>query len=195
MAAILKKNSQLPLYAKTKTNLTQMKNGSSRKDFLVKAVLLTTGIALTPKLIYSQDQDKPKPIDSKIVNEFVKIAHSDFDQVKEMLKQYPSLLNSSWDWGGGDFETALGAAGHMGRKDIANFLLSIGARADIFVLTMLGKTEVVKGMLRDYPSLLNAKGPHGFTLLHHALKGGKESEELVDHFQSLGLKETLIKSI
>jgi ankyrin repeat protein len=172
-----------------------MKNGSSRKDFLVKAIVLTTGIALTPKLIYAQDQDKPKPIDSKIVNEFVKIAHSDFDQVKEMLKQYPSLLNSSWDWGGGDFETALGAAGHMGRKDIANFLLSNGARADIFVLTMLGKTELVKGMLRDYPSLLNAKGPHGFTLLHHALKGGKESEELVDHFKSLGLKETLIKSI
>jgi len=50
-------------------------------------------------------------------------------------------------------------------------------------------------MLRDYPSLLNAKGPHGFTLLHHSLKGGKESEELVDHFKSLGLKETLIKSI
>lgn len=95
--------------------------------------------------------------------------------------------------GAGDFETALGAAGHMGLKETANFLLSLGARADIFVLTMLGKTDIVKAILKDYPSLLNSKGPHGFTLLHHAEKGGKESEELVAHFQSLGLTETFIK--
>jgi len=50
-----------------------------------------------------------------------------------MLAEYPLLLNSSWDWGGGDFETALGAAGHMGLKDTANFLISQGARVDIFV--------------------------------------------------------------
>lgn len=170
-----------------------MKNKSTRKDFLLKGIMLTTGIALTPKLIFADSQDKPSPIDSKIVNEFVKVAHSDFDKVKDMLMQYPLLLNASWDWGGGDYETAIGAAGHMGRKDIADFLLSNGARADIFVLTMLGKTEIVKAMLEAYPALLNSKGPHGFTLLHHAVKGGKESEELVKYFQSLGLKETFIK--
>ena len=170
-----------------------MKNVSTRKEFLLKGIMLTTGIALTPKLIYAQHQEKPNPIDTKIVNEFVKVAHSDLDKVKDMLKQYPLLLNSSWDWGGGDFETALGAAGHMGRKDIADFLLSNGARADIFVLAMLGKTEIVKAMLRDFPSLLNSNGPHGFTLLHHAVKGGKDSEELVSHLKSLGLKETFIK--
>lgn len=170
-----------------------MKNKSTRKDFLLKGIMLTTGIALTPKLIFADSQEKPSPIDSKIVNEFVKVAHSDFDKVKDMLMQYPLLLNASWDWGGGDYETAIGAAGHMGRKDIADFLLSNGARADIFVLTMLGKTEIVKAMLLAYPALLNSKGPHGFTLLHHAVKGGKESEELAKHFQSLGLKETFIK--
>ncbi len=170
-----------------------MNNVSTRKDFLLKGLMLTTGIALTPKLFYAQNQEKPNQIDTKIVNEFVKVAHSDLDKVKDMLKQYPLLLNSSWDWGGGDFETAIGAAGHMGRKDIANFLLLNGARADIFVLAMLGKTEIVKSMLRDYPTLLNSNGPHGFTLLHHAKKGGKESEELVSHLQSLGLKETIIK--
>jgi hypothetical protein len=170
-----------------------MKNISTRKDFLLKGIMLTTGIALTTKLIFAESQEKPSPIDSKIVNEFVKVAHSDFDKVKDMLTQYPLLLNASWDWGGGDYETAIGAAGHMGRKDIADFLLSNGARADIFVLTMLGKTEIVKAMLEAYPALLNSKGPHGFTLLHHAVKGGKESEELVKHFQSLGLKESFIK--
>jgi ankyrin repeat protein len=170
-----------------------MKNGSTRKDFLLKGIMLSTGIALTPKHIFALNQEKPAQIDSKIVNEFVKVAHADLDKVKDMLKQYPLLLNAAWDWGSGDFETALGAAGHMGRKDIADFLISNGARADIFVLTMLGKTEIVKAMLQAFPALLNSQGPHGFTLLHHAAKGGKDSEELVKHLQSLGLKETFIK--
>jgi len=170
-----------------------MKNIATRKDFLLKGIMLTTGLTLATKKIFALNQEKPAPIDTKIVNEFVKVAHADLDKVKDMLKQYPLLLNAAWDWGGGDFETALGAAGHMGRKDIADFLLSNGARADIFALTMLGKTEIVKATLQAYPTLLNSQGPHGFTLLHHAVKGGKDSEELVKHLQSLGLKETFVK--
>ena len=106
-----------------------------------------------------------------------------------MLEEYPLLLNASWDWGGGDFETALGAAGHMGLKETANYLLQKGARADIFVLTMLGKTDIVKSTIKEFPSLLNSLGPHGFTLLHHAEKGGKDSEDLLAFFQSSGMKE------
>jgi len=170
-----------------------MKEVTSRKEFLTKSILFTSGIMLAPKLVYPQKQEPPKGIDPKIVYEFVNIAHKDFDKVKEMIKEYPLLLNSSWDWGGGDFETAIGAAGHMGLKDIANFLISLGARTDIFVLTMLGKTDIVKATLKAYPHLLNSKGPHGFTLLHHAEKGGKESEELAKHFKSLGLTETFSK--
>ncbi|NOT38121.1 MAG: ankyrin repeat domain-containing protein [Saprospiraceae bacterium] len=144
-------------------------------------------------MVFSQNTEKPAQIDPKIVKEFVKVAHSDFDKVKEMLKEQPLLLNASWDWGGGDFETALGAAGHMGLKDMANFLISLGARTDIFVLTMLGKTDIVKALLKAYPGLLNSQGPHGFTLLHHAEKGGKDAEKLLKHLQKLGLKETFIK--
>ncbi|MDI9337973.1 MAG: ankyrin repeat domain-containing protein [Alphaproteobacteria bacterium] len=169
-----------------------MNNLISRKDFLNKGFLFSTGIALMPNLAFSQNKEKPAPIDPKIVNEFVKVAHSDFDKVKEMIKAQPLLLNASWDWGGGDFETALGAAGHMGLKDTANFLISLGARTDIFVLTMLGKTEIVKSLLKAYPNLLYSIGPHGFTLLHHAKKGGKEAEKLLKYIQKLGLKETFI---
>ena len=100
-------------------------------------------------------------------------------KVKEMLSVQPLLLNSSWDWGGGDFETALGAAGHMGLKETASYLLDKGARTDIFVLTMLGKTAIVKSMLNEFPALLNSAGPHGFTLLHHAEKGGKEGGRII----------------
>lgn len=166
---------------------------TSRKNFLKKGLLLSAGISLSPNLAFSQAKETPSPIDPKIVNEFVKVAHSDFDKVKEMLKEYPLLLNASWDWGDGDFETAIGAAGHMGQKEMANFLMSLGARADIFVLTMLGKTDIVKGLLKAYPTLLNSQGPHGFTLLHHAQKGGKDAEKLLTHLQKLGLTETFVK--
>lgn len=173
----------------------------NRKQFLLTTGGLS-GLLLFPSLIKSQTppQDNLQkhvqttdPIKPEIVNEFVKTAHSDLSRVKELIKEYPLLLNSSWDWGGGDFETALGAAGHMGLKDTANFLLSLGARADVFVLTMLGKTEIVKGIIKQYPNLLHSPGPHGFTLLHHAEKGGKDSEPLLKYFKSLGLTETFIK--
>lgn len=170
-----------------------MDNLTSRQDFLRKGLFFTTGISLVPSLIFSQNRETPPQIDSKIVNEFVKIAHSDFNKVKEMVTEQPLLLNASWDWGNGDFETALGAAAHMGLKEIANFLISLGARTDIFALTMLGKTDIVKALLKAYPNLLNSKGPHGFTLLHHAEKGGKDAEKLLKHLQKLGLTETFIK--
>ena len=169
-----------------------MDNLTSRKDFLKKGLLFSAGISLIPNLVFSQKKEKPPQIDPKTVNEFVKVAHSDFDKVKIMVMEQPLLLNAAWDWGNGDFETALGAAGHMGLKDMANFLISLGARTDIFVLTMLGKTDIVKALLKTYPELLNSQGPHGFTLLHHAEKGGKDAEKLLKHLQKLGLKETNI---
>jgi hypothetical protein len=166
-----------------------MNNSISRKKFLSKSLLYATGLVVTPKFLLTQQQEKPPAIPSEIVNEFVKIAHFDFSKVKQMLGEHPLLLNAAWDWGGGDFETAIGAAGHMGLKETANYLLEKGARTDIFVLTVLGETDIVKSMLKEYPILLNSTGPHGFTLLHHAEKGGKESEELINHLQTLGLKE------
>jgi ankyrin repeat protein len=94
-----------------------------------------------------------------------------------------------WDWGGGDWETGLEGAGHVGSKDIARFLIANGARPNIFVLTMLGQTAIVKAILETYPELLNSKGPHGYTLLHHAEKGEEDSEELLKYLTDKGLKE------
>ena len=55
---------------------------------------------------------------------------------------------------------------------------------------MLGKTQIVKTYLETFPAYLNARGPHGLTLLHHAQKGGDDSKELLDYLQNKGLKET-----
>lgn len=55
---------------------------------------------------------------------------------------------------------------------------------------MLGKTEIVTSYLDAFPQYLNARGPHGFTFLHHAQKGGDDSKDLLEYFQNKGLKET-----
>src|SRR5215470_4886652 len=119
--------------------------------------------------------EKPEAIDSALVNAFVGNAHSDLNRVKELLEQEPALLNAAWDWGGGDWETALGAASHMGRKDIALFLIEKGARMDIFAAAMLGKVEIVQSILTAFPEARHAKGPHGIPLKAHALAGGEDA--------------------
>lgn len=127
-----------------------------------------------------------KPVlELKLVQEFVSVAHSDLNRVKELLAQESALVNATWDWGGGDFETALGAAGHMGRKDIANYLLENGARLDIFVAAMLGNLDIVKAALTAYPDSINTPGPHGIPLIAHAKAGGDDAKSVLEFLESL----------
>jgi len=129
---------------------------------------------------------EPKPaLEAKLVQEFVSKAHGDLNRVQELLTQEPSLINATWDWGGGDFETALGAASHMGRQDIANFLLEHGARLDIFAAAMLGKLEIVKAALTAYPAAIHTPGPHGIPLIAHAQQGGEDAKAVLEYLQSL----------
>ncbi len=124
-------------------------------------------------------------LDATLVQEFVGNAHGNFARVKELLEQEPALINATWDWGGGDFETALGAAAHMGNKQIANYLLEHGARLDIFAAAMLGKLEVVKAALEAYPEMVNTPGPHGIPLITHAEAGGDDAKSVLEFLNSL----------
>jgi hypothetical protein len=132
-------------------------------------------VAQAPTSTPVQPTQKPAPLDPALVKEFVGAAHSNLEKVKQMLAEEPHLVNSTWDWGGGDFETALGGASHMGRPDIAAVLLASGARLDLFCATMMGKTEVVRTCIADNPAIVNVKGPHGITLLRHAQMGKQEA--------------------
>jgi hypothetical protein len=95
------------------------------------------------------------------------------------------LLNAAWDWGGGDFEMAIGGAGHMGRPDIANYLIWQGGRFDIFVAAMLGRLDIVKNALAVFPNLAQSKRPHGIPLIAHAKKGGENAAEGAAYLESL----------
>ena len=164
-----------------------------RRKFIEGAVIGGAGLMSLPLLGLTQtsmNSPKPDPLPAEKVKEFVSAGHNNLAKVKELLTEFPTLVYASWDLGGGDFEMAIEGAGHVGNKEIANYLIEKGARTTLFVLTMLGKTQLVKPYLELYPAYLQARGPHGFTLLHHANRGGEEAKELVDYLQSKGLKET-----
>jgi hypothetical protein len=58
--------------------------------------------------------DTKPALEASLVQEFIGNAHGDLNRVKDLLAQEPALIHACWDWGGGDFETGLGAASHMG---------------------------------------------------------------------------------
>jgi hypothetical protein len=131
--------------------------------------------------------EKPPPIDPELVAEFVLKAHGDLGVVKQLLEREPTIVNAAWDWGGGDWESALGAAAHVGRRDIAEYLLEHGARMDLFAAAMLGETEIVRAMLEAQPTLRDARGPHGIPLLAHAEAGGERAGKVLDLLQAVGV--------
>ena len=129
--------------------------------------------------------DQVPALKAKLVEEFVGVAHVNLERTKDLLKQEPALVNATWDWGGGDFETALGAAAHSGSREIAIFLLNKGARLDIFAAAMLGKLDIVKAALEAFPDAVNTPGPHGIPLIKHAEMGGEEAKSVLEYLQSL----------
>jgi hypothetical protein len=129
--------------------------------------------------------EKPPPIDRELVAEFVLKAHGDLEFVKQTVESEPAIVNAAWDWGGGDWETGLGAAAHVGRRDIAEYLLEHGARKDVFAAAMLGEAAVVRAMLEAQPELRDARGPHGIPLRAHAEAGGEQARDVLDLLQAV----------
>lgn len=128
---------------------------------------------------------KKEQINRALAQDFVIFAHSDLEMTRKLLEREPGLINASIDWGGGDWETALGGASHMGRKDIVDFLLSQGARIDLFCAAMLGQLDAIKAFLALEPALIDARGPHGFGLHFHAQVGGEKAKETLDYLQTV----------
>lgn len=136
-------------------------------------------------------------IDDEIVSEVVGKSHFDLDRVKELVDIRPELSRATWDWSFGDWESAVGAASHVGRRDIVLYLLEKGARPNIFTMATLGKYKTVKSMIDALPGIQKTSGPHGISLLNHAEAGLRmkdvmsapeieESEKLISYLESLG---------
>jgi hypothetical protein len=124
-------------------------------------------------------------LDRARVKRFVIAGHFNLGAVTKMLAEDPTLVNGAIDWGNGDFETALGGASHMGRRDIAEFLLAHNARMDIFAATMLGKLDIVKAAVAAFPNIVHVPGPHKIPLIAHAEKGGVSAKAVAEFLRPL----------
>ena len=119
------------------------------------------------------EPNRKPPLASALVFDFVRAGHANLPKVKQMLADEPMLINAMWDWGAGDWETALGGASHTGHREVALHLLDRGARIDAFCAAMLGEVDLVTAIVRFNPASANARGPHGYMLMYHAGHSGK----------------------
>ena len=81
--------------------------------------------------------------DPALIKEIVGVSHGDLKRVRELVEHQPALARASFDWGFGDWETCIDAASHVGRREIADFLITNGARPTLFTAAMLGDRKSV----------------------------------------------------
>ncbi len=163
-----------------------------------RSFLNTAPLAIAPAYFSPIAQSSSQPAAStvpatfptqpaELAMEMVGAAHNNLARVKELVARYPTLARAAWDWGFGDWEDALGAASHVGQREIAAVLLANGARPTIFSAAMLGQLDVVKAFIAASPGIESTPGPHSITLLSHALAGGAASQPVVDYLKTLPL--------
>ena len=181
----------------------------SRRHFVGSSIFGLLAVSL-PNVVYaksifqkeweSENKDlfyRYPAIHDDLVSEVVGKSHFDLERVKALVDKRPELSRATWDWAFGDWESAIGAASHVGRRDIVSYLLSKGAKANIFTFAMLGAYDTVKSMIDFHPGLQKNYGPHGISLLEHAEVGLrmkdkitkeqiKNSEKLIDYLKGLG---------
>jgi ankyrin repeat protein len=138
--------------------------------------------AAAPPAIRPEPKRGPRQ-DPDLVASFVGLAHKDqnLDRVAEMVSRDSRLVYASWDWGGGDWETGLGGASHVGSRKMARFLLEKGARIDAYCAAMLGERDVIAALVAADAGVVKARGPHGYCLLYHAaISGDTKLAELLN---------------
>ncbi len=177
-----------------------MRTSLTRREWLVcapSAALVGSGALLANAHAATNAQDESPASaggvhpeyptsDPADVRAVVGAAHLNIDRVRELVEASPALAKAAWDWGFGDWESALGAASHMGRRDIADLLIEHGARPNLFTLAMFGKLDAVKATIEAMPDVQRIPGPHGITLLQHARHGKEPAREVVEYLESMG---------
>jgi len=115
------------------------------------------------------------------VQSVVGASHFNIDRVRKLLTKRPALARAAWDWGYGDWETALGAASHTGQGEIAQILIGHGARPNLFTLAMFGELDALKAVIKAMPGTQRIAGPHGICLLDHARAGHSNKRNTSEH--------------
>ena len=97
----------------------------------------------------------------QLVNEFSRVAHFDFERVKQLQKLCPVLImtRASWD------ELAIEAAAHMGLAPMVRFLADLGAPVSTCTATLVGEMNLVRRLVKEDPGCLRERGAHDIALL------------------------------
>jgi hypothetical protein len=192
---------------RTKLTLKDIDAPYTRKQFLISSSVAALSLFCGRSLLRAQPGSSPSgpiplatpesadnvpdfpehhpPLDRARVKRFVIAGHMNLPAVKAMIAEEPTLINGAIDWGHGDFETALGGASHVGRRDIAEYLLEHNARMDIFAATMLGLIDIVSAAVAAFPNIVHVPGPHGIPLIAHAEKGGPTAKAVLEFLRPL----------
>jgi hypothetical protein len=121
----------------------------------------------------------------EVVREAVVAAHGNVERLKALVGRQQTLAKATYDWGFGDWESALGGASHVGQREIAEYLIANGAQPTIFSAAMLGQLEVVKAFVAASPGIHLVRGPHSIPLLRHAMAGGPAARTVVEYLTTL----------
>ena len=154
------------------------------------SVLALSGKSRLPALAALDPRNRAPALASDLVRQVVASAHRDLAAVAALVEADPTLVNACWDWGAGDYETPLGAAGHVGQRAIALWLLERGARPEVFAAAMLGHLKFVQAAVEAFPGLVWTPGPHGFSLVHHARVGGEAAAPVLAWLASIDAPDT-----
>ena len=106
-----------------------MARGWNRRSFLVHGAIATAGCGVLANVSAGSPEPSAKvPVDPVVpawfphqdperVREVVSVSHGNFERVRELVEESLALAKAEWDWGFGDWESALGAASHTGGAD------------------------------------------------------------------------------
>jgi ankyrin repeat protein len=123
---------------------------------------------------YTQDQrgnpvtrEDSYGIPQELINQFVSVAHFDFEKVKQLQKLCPllTMTRATWD------ELAIEAAAHMGLAPMAQYLADLGAPVSTCTATLLGASGLVKKLVSDDAACLRERGAHDIALLPYVAIG------------------------
>src|SRR5262245_20926577 len=168
-----------------------------RHTFSRRSFLATSSMALPVAHLSGFEQGQGEGVGAAVadtfpqnapamVREAVVASHGNVKRIKEFVDAHPALARASYDWGFGDWEDCLGAASHVGNREIAEYLISKGARPSIFSAAMLGQLDTVKAFIAAQPGVQRIPGPHSIPLLAHARAGGPGASAVYSYLEGLG---------
>jgi hypothetical protein len=157
---------------------------TTRRQFIQLASI--TAVALPRAASASAGVTDAFPSHTKeLAEEMVVVSHGNVARVKELVTRQPALSKATFDWGFGDWESALGAASHVGNREIAELLLARGAHPTIFSAAMLGQLDAVKAFITATPGIQKLRGPHSISLMRHAMAGGPRAAAVVEFLKTI----------